>query len=175
MKHIASAKNEIVKQWKKLLTKKGRLQTNRFLIEGEHLIEEAVRAGIVKELIVRESYQVPGSWKRNADVFTIDEAVIKVLAETETSQGIFAVCEMKQASVQLERGRYLLLDRLQDPGNVGTMIRTADAMVSSSDRERLTSITEKSSVRHKDRYFTYLLSQCHSKRQSMPCMNKGLR
>ncbi len=59
MKHIASAKNEIVKQWKKLLTKKGRLQTNRFLIEGEHLIEEAVRAGIVKELIVRESYQVP--------------------------------------------------------------------------------------------------------------------
>ncbi|WP_442856723.1 TrmH family RNA methyltransferase [Exiguobacterium sp. ZWU0009] len=127
MKHIASAKNEIVKQWKKLLTKKGRLQTNRFLIEGEHLIEEAVRAGIVKELIVRESYQVPGSWKRNADVFTIDDAVIKVLAETETSQGIFAVCEMKQASAQLERGRYLLLDRLQDPGNVGTMIRTADA------------------------------------------------
>ena len=61
MKHISSAKNEIVKQWKKLLTKKGRLQTKRFLIEGEHLVEEAVRADIIKELIVREDVQVPGS------------------------------------------------------------------------------------------------------------------
>ncbi|ASI36032.1 MAG: RNA methyltransferase [Exiguobacterium oxidotolerans] len=128
MKHISSTKNEIVKQWKKLLTKKGRLQTKRFLIEGEHLVEEAVRAGIIKELIVREDVQVPGSWKKNAaDLITIDESVAKVLSETETTQGIFAVCEMKEQTERLERGRYLLLDRLQDPGNVGTMIRTADA------------------------------------------------
>ena len=127
MKHISSAKNEIVKQWKKLLTKKGRLQTKRFLIEGEHLVEEAVRAGIIKELIVREDVQVPGSWKKTVDVITIDESVAKVLSETETTQGIFAVCEMKEQTERLERGRYLLLDRLQDPGNVGTMIRTADA------------------------------------------------
>ena len=58
---------------------------------------------------------------------TIDESVAKVLSETETTQGIFAVCEMKEQTERLERGGYLLLDRLQDPGYVGTMIRTADA------------------------------------------------
>jgi len=127
MKKISSAKNDIVKQWKKLLTKKGRMQTGRFLVEGEHLVEEALRAGAARELIVREGYAIPHAWKADEiDVIEVTDSVAEALSETETPQGIFAVCQMK-SDAAIVRGSYLLLDRIQDPGNVGTMIRTADA------------------------------------------------
>ena len=128
MHWIQSTKNEKVKRWKKLLTKKGRERSGQFLVEGEHLVEEAHQAGVISELIVSKRYR--GKLEQIAsqyDTYEISREVEKVISDTETPQGIFAVC--RQFSVQKEANgkRFLLIDAVQDPGNIGTMIRTADA------------------------------------------------
>lgn len=129
MKYIQSAKNEKVKQWKKLLTKKEREKTGLFLVEGEHLVEEAHNAGCIVELIVTETYyaKLPKTKFNEVQIFVIANDIVNVISETETPQGIFAVC--KQQEERKSNGkRFLLIDAVQDPGNVGTMIRTADSV-----------------------------------------------
>lgn len=127
MKRIESPKNARVKQWKKLLTKKGRDETGLFLLEGFHLVEEAVksRAPLV-ELMVDERTAIPPGWDVSVPVVIVTEAVMKAISSTETPQGIAAVC--RQLLAELEGVKTaLLIDAVQDPGNLGTMIRTADA------------------------------------------------
>ena len=127
MKRIESPKNVRVKQWKKLQTKKGRDETGLFLLEGFHLVEEAVksRAPLV-ELMVDERTAIPPGWDVSVPVVIVTEAVMKAISSTETPQGIAAVC--RQLPAELEGVKTaLLIDAVQDPGNLGTMIRTADA------------------------------------------------
>nr|WP_216367782.1 MULTISPECIES: RNA methyltransferase [Geobacillus] len=127
VKRIESPKNARVKQWKKLLTKKGRDETGLFLLEGFHLVEEAVksRAPLV-ELMVDERTAIPPGWDVSVPVVIVTEAVMKAISSTETPQGIAAVC--RQLPAELEGVKTaLLIDAVQDPGNLGTMIRTADA------------------------------------------------
>ncbi|ATA60930.1 tRNA-rRNA methyltransferase [Geobacillus stearothermophilus] len=127
MKRIESPKNARVKQWKKLLTKKGRDETGLFLLEGFHLVEEAVksRAPLV-ELMVDERTAIPPGWDVSVPVVIVTEAVMKAISSTETPQGIAAVC--RKLPAELEGVKIaLLIDAVQDPGNLGTMIRTADA------------------------------------------------
>ncbi|QOR83623.1 RNA methyltransferase [Geobacillus stearothermophilus] len=128
MKRIESPKNARVKQWKKLLTKKGRDETGLFLLEGFHLVEEAIKSNApLVELIVDERTAVPPGWNvTGVPVTIVTEAVMKAISSTETPQGIAAVC--RQLSTELEGVKTaLLIDAVQDPGNLGTMIRTADA------------------------------------------------
>lgn len=126
---IRSTKNENVKRWKKLLTKKGRQKCGQFLIEGEHLVEEAHQAGLIQELIVREQYTA----KKLEQLFSlyptyvVSRDVEKVISDTQTPQGIFAVCRKFPEQGDVNGKRFLLIDQVQDPGNLGTMIRTADA------------------------------------------------
>jgi RNA methyltransferase, TrmH family len=130
LKRIESAKNPRVKQWKKLYTKKGREQANAFIIEGPHLVEEAIKNNTsIIEVIVEEEYQVPSAWIiEAAEWYYVPRKVMEEISDTETPQGIAAVCEMKDNSAaDVQRGKYLLIDGVQDPGNVGTMIRTADS------------------------------------------------
>lgn len=125
---IRSTKNEKVKQWKKLLTKKERDKTGLFLIEGEHLVQEANKQGIIQELIVTEQMypKLPKATFGRYQTAIIENSIAKVLSDTETPQGIFAVCK-QIVFEKVEGTRFLLLDRVQDPGNAGTIIRTADA------------------------------------------------
>ncbi|PJW18045.1 RNA methyltransferase [Geobacillus sp. WSUCF-018B] len=127
MKRIESPKNARVKQWKKLLTKKGRDETGLFLLEGFHLVEEAVksRAPLV-ELMVDERTAIPPGWDVSVPVVIVTEAVMKAISSTETPQGIAAVCRKLPAELEGVKTA-LLIDAVQDPGNLGTMIRTADA------------------------------------------------
>jgi TrmH family RNA methyltransferase len=130
MKRIDSVKNEHVKRWKKLHTKKGRETSGRFLVEGFHLVEEAIKAEMAVEyILMTEEVVLPSSLSiQDQDVILVSDQVMKELSETETPQGIAAVCVIPTApTVKRLEGRYLLLDRIQDPGNLGTMIRTADA------------------------------------------------
>ncbi|MCP8967402.1 TrmH family RNA methyltransferase [Ectobacillus ponti] len=128
MKRIDSPQNARAKQWKKLLTKKERDKSGLFLVEGFHLVEEALKADVVRELIISESVEVPHGWDtRNAELYLVSEALAKGLSDTEAPQGIFAVCGKPEADILVQDGRFLLLDGVQDPGNLGTMIRTADA------------------------------------------------
>jgi RNA methyltransferase, TrmH family len=130
LKYIQSSKNPQVKQWKKLLTKKERDKTNTFIVEGFHLVEEALKQNkVVLELIVSDGVDIPQKWNVDSISITIvAEEVSKVLSDTESTQGIFAVCSQVEKSMEISGAKtFLLLDGVQDPGNIGTMIRTADA------------------------------------------------
>lgn len=130
MKRIESPKNERVKEIKKLHTKKRRDQTGLFLIEGAHLIEEALKQeGIIQEIFIVEQFPIPKQWNvTNIPITYVTDRVLKEMAKTETPQGIVAICKQFSHNLNFEEGRFLLIDRVQDPGNVGTMIRTADAV-----------------------------------------------
>jgi len=130
MNIIESTQNPKVKGWKKLATKKARDKEGLFLIEGVHLVEEALKSDVeVKELIIEPSFEIPSKWQVKANDFTyVNERVMKEISETETPQGIIAVCrQIKLQDVSWQAGKFLLVDSVQDPGNLGTMIRTADS------------------------------------------------
>lgn len=128
MKEITSSQNNLVKQWRKLIDKKKeREQTGQFIVEGFHLVEEAMKEGLAIHVMMTEDVVTPFSLN-DVETILITEEIAKLLAETETSQMIFAHCKKKQSSLDEVQGkRFLLIDAVQDPGNVGTMIRTADA------------------------------------------------
>ncbi|MFJ5758258.1 TrmH family RNA methyltransferase [Neobacillus sp. NPDC093182] len=128
MKHIESIQNPKVKQWKKLLTKKERDKSGTFLVEGFHLVEEALKqSDSVMEIIVSDKTGLPPRWDSGEIPVTIvTEEISNSLSDTEAPQGIYAVCRQVQIEVP-EAKTYLLIDAVQDPGNLGTMIRTADA------------------------------------------------
>lgn len=129
MKRIESSSNSLVKYWKKLATtRKERDKSGEFLVEGFHLVEEAINGTEVINIIVREDVVIPASWNvDNIYMIEVTAAIAAELAETEHTQGIFAQCKQPVSPVDATWGKFLLIDSVQDPGNLGTMIRTADA------------------------------------------------
>lgn len=125
---ITSRQNDQVKQWIKLKKKKERQKTQTFLIEGFHLIEEALKSDQeIVELVVSESVAASLSADLSALPYTVvADSLADEIADTETTQGIFAVVKMPKTHSE-PTGKLLLLDQVQDPGNLGTMIRSADA------------------------------------------------
>lgn len=120
---ITSTQNDTIKSLMKLKQKKYRDETGLFLIEGHHLVEEAMKCHCVSQIITTtdEKYDI--------DTLQVSQNVMQKLAFTKTPQPIMAVCQKLESQGILENGqRYLLLDRIQDPGNVGTMMRTALAL-----------------------------------------------
>jgi RNA methyltransferase, TrmH family len=128
LKYIQSATNPQVKQWKKLLTKKERDKSKTFIIEGFHLVEEALKnKAEIETIILEEKVDLPpGLDYGSVPVVKVSEEIARSLADTETTQGVFAVCQ-QPSFVNPEGKTFLLIDSVQDPGNLGTMIRTADA------------------------------------------------
>lgn len=128
MKYIQSVQNPQFKKWKKLLTKKERDKSGTFIVEGFHLVEEALKANAVLEVILSENTEIPQRLDYGSTSITVvTEEMMRELSDTETPQGILAVCESRRKEQQLEGDQFLLIDAVQDPGNLGTMIRTADA------------------------------------------------
>ncbi|MBM7701263.1 TrmH family RNA methyltransferase [Metabacillus iocasae] len=130
MKRIDSIKNPQVKTWKKLHTKKERDKSGLFFIEGFHLVEEALKTkAIIKELIITEQTEIPAHWNiDDVSVIMVTDDIMKMISETETPQGIAAICYQQTNEEVLHTAqKILLLDAVQDPGNLGTIIRTADA------------------------------------------------
>lgn len=135
MEIIRSTQNKQVKLWRKLATKKGRTLQNSYLLDGWHLVKEALLAQqeIKQVLLVPESKYAERFAALNQDQLEpilISEEVAKSLSETQSPQGIFAILPISQAKVSFaeeKEGAWLLLDAVQDPGNIGTMVRTADA------------------------------------------------
>lgn len=128
--YIQSAKNTRVKQWKKLEQRKEREKTNTYMIEGFHLVEEAIKANAsIIEIMVQEGISTPILENVPQDkIIVLSEEATKAIRTTESSQGIFAVLAMiPLQEIKDIHAPYLFLDGVQDPGNVGTMIRTADA------------------------------------------------
>ncbi|MEK4147075.1 RNA methyltransferase [Robertmurraya sp. FSL W8-0741] len=128
MKYIQSAQNRQIKQWKKLLTKKERDKTGTFLVEGFHLVEEAIKADVALEIIVCEGVELPPHMDYGSiSLTTVTPEIFRELSDTETPQGVLALCEAQKEVEELKGKQFLLIDAVQDPGNLGTMIRTADA------------------------------------------------
>ena len=123
---ITSKANSVVKNAKKLHQKKYR--KSAYLIEGWHLFEEAVQAGVtIEKVFALESYR--DQLAAFPQTVWVSEEILRDLADTQTPQGIVAVIQKEEVGLpDLHQGKYLFLEDVQDPGNVGTMIRTADAV-----------------------------------------------
>lgn len=133
---ITGLQNPVVKAAAELKQKKYRQQQGLFLAEGLRTVEEAVRYGRVQSIFYtavedeRTRSVLEEAAAKNVKLICVSEGVMKKIADTETPQGVLAVCEMPVCSVEelLATGKMLLvLDRVGDPGNIGTMLRTADA------------------------------------------------
>ena len=122
---ITSKANSVVKNAKKLHQKKYR--KSAYLIEGWHLFEEAVQAGVtIEKVFALESYR--DQLAAFPQTIWVSEEILRDLADTQTPQGIVAVIQKEEEGLpDFSQGKFLFLEDVQDPGNVGTMIRTADA------------------------------------------------
>lgn len=133
MQQISSVNNKTIKDLAKLNKKKYREDTGMYIIEGFHLIEEALKVGRKFQYLLGtdealnkvEEYGVDLS---NKSVILINKAITRHLSSTKNSQEIFMVLKIDQPKeFPFNYGKWVLLDNLADPGNVGTIIRTADA------------------------------------------------
>ncbi|TFJ94117.1 RNA methyltransferase [Lentibacillus salicampi] len=123
---ITSMQNEKVKQWVKLHKRKGRKQSGMFLVEGFHLVEEAYQSNWeINEIIVEDGLDHP-DWCDRFSIVSVSRKVLQHVTQTETPQGIAAVVNVRQLD-EITGNSVLLIDAIQDPGNLGTIIRTADA------------------------------------------------
>ncbi len=136
MKLISSRENQLFKKVKKLRKKKYRDKFHEYCIEGPNLIREALNRGIIlKNLIVNEEYLCKKEIVdliENNEVYSFSKELFEDIAETISSQGILAVVDMVNLSkaVFIEKMKnhsknILVIDEVQDPGNLGTMIRTS--------------------------------------------------
>lgn len=124
MEHITSLKNPKVAAWKALKDRKGRRESGCFLVEGRKMVEEALASAFdVETVLVQEGMELPDGL--TVPVYELPEYVLTAVCDTKTPQGIAAVVRMKEQSAL--GGHIVVLDGVQDPGNVGTIIRTADA------------------------------------------------
>ena len=131
MESISSTKNEKIKELVKLQTAKGRKKAGMYLLEGEHLVEEAIKERAQIKLIVVTSNRLE-DYKNllaqtDVQVLVVSQDVFHKLSMTETTQGILAVVEIVKQEILPHKGRFIVLDAVQDPGNLGTIVRTADA------------------------------------------------
>ena len=127
-----SIDNKYIKHIKKLNQKKYRDLYGEFLIEGEHLVKEAYKKGVLRELILEEN----SDFKLDIPTNYITENVLKYISELSTPSRVIGVCtKLKDEKIG---DRILILDGIQDPGNLGTIIRSSvafniDTIVLSND------------------------------------------
>ncbi|WP_099188660.1 TrmH family RNA methyltransferase [Tepidibacter mesophilus] len=137
---ITSKDNERIKYTKSLLKSKKRSQEKKFIIEGYRIVKQAVECSAVIDYIVyNDEFLNKEEHKKfieelefdNYKLYKTTNKLFKEVSDTEKPQGIIAVVEYKEhslnESLKKETDFIVVLDRIQDPGNMGTIIRTADA------------------------------------------------
>jgi TrmH family RNA methyltransferase len=130
---ITSTSNSKV-QWIRSLQRRrrARQQEGAFVIEGTRLTEEAFRAGVTPRLVVhgprldqRTSRLVDGFARRGVPLLPVSDHVLAACASTEAPQGLLAVVSFPEVPVPARLTLALIADGLADPGNLGTLLRTA--------------------------------------------------
>lgn len=119
---IASLTNTKVKAWAKLKEKKHRDQVHRFLIEGEHLIKEAAEAGCLRTLLVCKGCSFPDS--PQVQVYEVSKEIMHKLSSVHSEANFIGICDMPQFT-EPDGDHLIVLDGVQDPGNLGTIIRSS--------------------------------------------------
>lgn len=135
---VTSKDNPSVKLFRKLMTsKKERMQYKRFALEGSRLVFDALKsnAPVEKIFITLSALRKYGDHIKNIEginIILISDDLGGKISDTGKTQGIFAECAFIDKTDRLDNlkknGRYAVLYQLQDPGNAGMIIRTADAL-----------------------------------------------
>lgn len=132
---ITSDKNKIVKDIIKLKQRKEREKTGKFYIEGERIISEIPSNIDIEMYVFSESFYTNLKDKNiynNANNIIVCNDIFKKISDTVNPQGIMAICKMVKAHIKdikiKEDSLFVILDRIADPGNMGTIIRTAEAL-----------------------------------------------
>ena len=131
MEHISSRENLIIKNVKKLKERKYREEKKQFLIEGIRFVSEALVSDfhvdmvfITEDIISKfENLNLNNTTK----IYSLSKQVFKEISSTENPQGIAALVNYNNINVKDRVGFYVLADKIQDPGNLGTIIRSAHA------------------------------------------------
>ena len=124
---ITSRQNPLCRHVKKLQSSRAyRYEQRQFLCDGGKLAQEALRWGCVRTLILREDVKMEGL-PEDLRTVLVPESVMKELSRMDTPQGVLAICEMPMVKRGPIQPGSLILDGIQDPGNLGTILRTADA------------------------------------------------
>ena len=124
MKEILSKENPVIKEFSKLKQKKYIQQTNTVLLEGIKLINEAEKRGIALKAVFTNFYTDEDF---GCPTYRLGENAFKCLSSTVSPQGVIAAVELKENEFSMPKSNFLVLDGVQDPGNLGTIIRTAVA------------------------------------------------
>ena len=118
---ITSLDNEKVKYYCKLQKKKYRDINNEFIVEGEHLVLEAFKTGVLKEVLLEEGEVLP----IDVEQIEVTKEILKKISTLTSPPKMIGLCEKK---IETTIGkRILVIDEIQDPGNLGTIIRSAVA------------------------------------------------
>lgn len=138
MPHTQSPSNSQVKKWRKLRQKKYREKTGLFLAEGERCVSQILSNGLLEvvNLIIEEEFDYSGlivdettGYKEVPDIYSLQESEFAGIADTENPQGIIAVCKIPDplppSFFADKSGLVVATDAIRDPGNMGTIIRTA--------------------------------------------------
>jgi len=129
---ITSKDNTIIKLFRKLAaSKKERSEKGLFVIEGLRIVSDALEesAPIKNILITQTALTKYPQYIINDKTLIISDLLAEKIAQTDTPQGVFAICEIPKETFSWNpQGKYIVLNELQDLGNAGMIIRTADAL-----------------------------------------------
>ena len=117
---ITSLENDRVKKYVRLQRKKNRDLENLYIVEGEHLVIEADKAGVIEEIILLDGE----NYDYNYPVFYVTDEILNKISTMDTAPKIMAVCR-KNSNSTIIGNKILVLDGVQDPGNLGTIIRSS--------------------------------------------------
>ena len=130
---ITSLQNPLIREWRSLNRSRAeRMRQGVFLAEGEHMAGEALHAGRASALLIdveaQEKFAALCSFSSDIPLYYLSGHVMQALCDAKTPQGIIALCPYPKTDNAPELGTLLVaLDGVQDPGNVGTILRTMDA------------------------------------------------
>lgn len=132
---LESVDNFRIKRYKKLATsKKYRYEEGLFVLEGLRLVSDAVKSGIKIFEIYIEEDKIK-KFRENIEslnidkIYLISEEISKRIAETVSPQGIFGIFEIPEANAEFDfKKKYVMLDEIQNPDNLGAISRTAEAL-----------------------------------------------
>lgn len=124
---LTSKNNPLIKETASLKEKKGRRQCGTFLVEGRKMAQECQRSGlIIERVFLSETYREDVCWEENKIVRVSDD-VFSYLSDEKTPQGVLCRVKIPEKTLRAPKGKSLLLDGVSDPGNLGTILRTANA------------------------------------------------
>lgn len=118
---IESVNNEKVKFYKKLRDKKYILEYKKYIVEGDHLVEEAYKAGLLEEVLKLDSSKCNYSGVKTT---ILGMSALKSISKLNSVPDVMGVVRLKECR-EIKGRKIVLLDNVQDPGNVGTIIRSA--------------------------------------------------